>query len=35
MLLEQETYSCGTARANKKKLANRIKETSCLEIEEG
>ena len=24
MLLEQETYSCGTARANRKKLANRI-----------
>jgi hypothetical protein len=24
MLLEQETYSCGTARANRKKLVNRI-----------
>ena len=35
MLLEQETYSCGTTKANKKKLANRIQETNCLEIEEG
>jgi hypothetical protein len=33
MLLEQETYSCGTARANRKKTGQQNLETNCLEIE--